>query len=110
MEVTGIIKRIGATQVVSDKFQKREVHIQTAEQFPQVLSIEFAQDKCSILDNYAAGQEVTIGINLRGREWTSPQGEVKAFNTIQGWKISATGSAPVAATTTVQSNDDGLPF
>ena len=28
-----------------------------------------------------------IGINIRGREWTNPQGEVKYFNSITGWRI-----------------------
>ncbi|HAB28632.1 MAG TPA: hypothetical protein DCE27_13740, partial [Xanthomarina gelatinilytica] len=35
------------------------------------------------------GQQVKISINLRGREWTNPQGEVKYFNSIQGWRIEA---------------------
>jgi hypothetical protein len=30
---------------------------------------------------------VKISINIRGREWTNPQGEVKYFNSIQGWRI-----------------------
>ena len=33
------------------------------------------------------GQNVNIGINLRGREWVNPQGETKYFNSIQGWRI-----------------------
>jgi translation initiation factor IF-3 len=30
---------------------------------------------------------VKVFINLRGREWTSPEGVVKYFNSIQGWKV-----------------------
>ena len=33
------------------------------------------------------GDTVKISINLRGREWTNPQGETKYFNSIQGWRI-----------------------
>mgnify|MGYP005623948369 FL=1 len=33
------------------------------------------------------GQSVKVDINLRGREWESPQGEIKYFNSIQGWRI-----------------------
>ena len=87
MEITGKIKLIRTTQQVSDKFSKREVVVSTDEQYPQHISIEFNQDKCSILDKYAVGDEVTVGINLRGREYTNPQGEVKYFNSIQGWNI-----------------------
>jgi len=49
--------------------------------------VEFVKDKCQILDNYAEGQQIVVGINLRGRSWESPQGEVKYFNSIVGWKI-----------------------
>ena len=33
------------------------------------------------------GDNAKIDINLRGREWESPQGEIKYFNSIQGWRI-----------------------
>lgn len=94
MEVSGIVKRIGDTQNISAKFKKREIVVTTEEQYPQHLSIEFVQDKTDLLDNFKEGEKVTIGINLRGREWTSPQGEVKYFNSIQGWRIEKEQSAP----------------
>lgn len=88
MEITGRVKLIAETQTFgSNGFQKREIVVTTEEQYPQHIMVEFVQDKCDILNNFAVGQVVTIGINLRGREWVSPQGETKYFNTIQGWKI-----------------------
>lgn len=87
MEVKGKIKFIGSTQQVSDKFSKREIVVSTDEQYPQHISIEFNQDKCAILDKYSVGDDIEVGINLRGREWTNPQGETKYFNSIQGWNI-----------------------
>jgi hypothetical protein len=87
MEVKGKIKFIGSTQQVSEKFSKREIVVTTDEQFPQHISIEFNQDKCAVLDKYSVGDDVEVGINLRGREWTNPQGETKYFNSIQGWNI-----------------------
>jgi hypothetical protein len=87
MEVKGKIKFIGSTQQVSEKFSKREIVVTTDEQFPQHISIEFNQDKCAILDKYSVGDDVEVGINLKGREWTNPQGETKYFNSIQGWNI-----------------------
>ena len=89
MEVSGIVKRISDVQQVSQSFRKREIVLTTEEQYPQHLSIEFVQDKCELLDQFQDGQKVTISINLRGRECTSPQGEVKYFNSIQGWRIVA---------------------
>lgn len=93
MEVAGIIKMIGATQKVSDSFQKRDIIVTTEEQYPQDILIQFVQNQCEILDKYKTGEQVSVSINLRGREWTNPKdGEVRYFNTIQGWKISYTGS------------------
>ena len=86
MEVTGKIKVI---QEVIEKgtFKSRNIVITTDEQYPQDISIQFVQDKISLLDFLEIGKAVTIGINLRGREWINPQGEAVYFNTIQGWNI-----------------------
>ena len=88
MEVQGKIKLIGETKTFGNNgFQKREMVVTTEEQYPQHIMIEFVQDKCSLLDAFQVGQPVKVGINLRGREWVSPQGETKYFNSIQGWRI-----------------------
>jgi hypothetical protein len=85
--ITGRIAVLKPTQVVSDKFSKREFVIETTEQYPQLIPMEFQMDKCSLLDNFKLGQEVSVSVNLRGRKWTSPQGEDKYFATIQAWRI-----------------------
>ncbi len=88
MEIEGKIKMIGETQTFgSNGFRKRELVVTTEEQYPQHLMVEFVQDKSDLLNSYAVGQDVKVSINLRGREWTNPQGEVKYFNSIQGWRI-----------------------
>ena len=88
MDISGKIKLINeAKEYGSNSFRKREVVITTEEQYPQDLLIEFVQDKCEILNSFQVGQSVKIDINLRGREWESPQGEIKYFNSIQGWRI-----------------------
>ena len=87
MEVSGRVKVIGADQQISASFKKREIVVTTDEQYPQVIMVEFTQDKTDLLNNYAVGDEVKISINLRGREWVNPQGETKYFNSIQGWRI-----------------------
>jgi murein tripeptide amidase MpaA len=94
MELNGKIKFIGTTQEVSVSFKKRELVVTTEEQYPQHVLVEFTQDKCDVLNSYAVGQDVKVGINLRGREWVNPQGETKYFNSIQGWRIENSGEAP----------------
>ncbi len=81
------IKLIADDQKVSDAFVKREIVLITNEQFPQHVTIEFTQDNVDLLDKFNVGEDVKISINILGREWQSPQGEVKHFNTIRGWRI-----------------------
>ena len=52
------------------------------------------QDKCDILNKYKEGDNVKVGINLRGREWINPEGVAKYFNSIQGWRIESATYAP----------------
>ena len=88
MEITGKIKWVDEVKTYgSNGFRKREIVITTQEQYPQNIIIEFVQDKCELLDSYQIGQDVRIGINLRGREWVNPEGQTKYFNSIQGWRI-----------------------
>ena len=88
MEIQGQIKAIFATETVGQNgFQKRDLVITTDGQYPQDIIIQFAQGNCAVLDRFQVGQIVKIHFNLQGREWTSPQGEVKYFNTVVGWKI-----------------------
>lgn len=93
MEIVGIIKVINPEIQVSASFKKREIVISTDEQYVQHILIEFKQDKCDVLSAYKAGENVKIGINIKGREWVNPQGETRYFNQIEGWKIERTTAA-----------------
>ncbi|MCH1417387.1 MAG: DUF3127 domain-containing protein [Flavobacteriaceae bacterium] len=94
MEVTGKIKFLDETKTYGNNgFRKREVVVTTEEQYPQHILVEFVQDKCDLLNSFQLGQNVKIGINLRGREWVNPQGETKYFNSVQGWRIEEVGTA-----------------
>ncbi len=127
MELLGTVKKIGETQTFGSGFQKRELILLTQEQYPQPLSIEFLSDKINLLDQISEGDSVKIGINLRGREWTNPQGEVKYFNSITGWRIEkatemsaneptvaqpATNAQPAASSNSnpFEEEEDDLPF
>src|SRR3990167_5507933 len=89
MEFTGQIKRIGQTQIVSDKFSKREFTVvdKPESEYPQILQFELHKDRCDIIDSFKPGDVVRVSYNLKGREWTNPEGEIKTFNTLQAWAI-----------------------
>ena len=123
MEVTGKIKKIDETKTFGNNgFRKREMVLTTDEQYPQMLLIEFVQDKCDLLNQFKTGDDVKISINLRGREWVNPEGQAKYFNSIQGWRVEKlqagmdAGVPPMDAAsfepaTNVDDNEpDDLPF
>lgn len=87
MVVEGTIKSTGLVKVISDKFQTRSLVLETDDMYPQLVEFQATNDMTRILDNFIEGDKVSINFNLRGREWKSPSGEVKYFNTLQIWKI-----------------------
>lgn len=90
----GKIKVINDTQEISEKFKKREfVVTDTSSMYPQDVMFQSVQDKCAILDEFSVEDEVEVSFNLRGREWTSPDGVVKYFNTLDAWRIEKMGQA-----------------
>jgi hypothetical protein len=97
-EIIGSLKVKKDTQVVSDKFSKREFVIttDTSTQYPQYISLQLTQDKCSLLDAYQTGDEMKVSFNLRGREWAGPDG-IKYFNSLEAWRLEkATSSTTVS--------------
>lgn len=97
MILEGVIKAISETQTFASGFQKRELILLTDEQYPQPISIDFLQNNTDLADYHQAGSRVKVHINIRGREWTSPQGEVKYFNSIIGWRIEKSEQEPIQA-------------
>ena len=99
MQITGKILEISPTVNITETFRKREFVIEYAEnsQYPELIKFEAIQDKCDLLDNYSVGADLAVDFNLKGRKWTNPQGEVKYFNSLQAWRLSAPqagGQAP----------------
>ncbi len=92
-QFTGIVKKIMATQQVTDSFKKREfVVTDNTSQYPQDIMFQLTQDKCSLLDTIQENETIVVSFNLRGREWTSPQGEVRYFNTLDAWRVEKAGA------------------
>lgn len=120
--ITGTIKVVGKVQEVSEKFRKREVVItESGGQYPQHIPVEFTQDRCSLLDGYKAGDEVSVSCYVNGREWTGKDGVTKYFLSLKGDRIERKGDAgaysgaaapaPTAADMPpVGGDEDDLPF
>ena len=107
MQIIGKVHLIGQTETVGNNgFTKRQIVIATTEQYVQYIAIDFVKDKCSILDSYKVGQEVTVDVNVRGSEYNG-----KFYVNLQGWKInSVQGNVQDSVQQTESLVDDNLPF
>ena len=116
MDITGTIKVKGETQKVSEKFSKRDFVItDNSTQYPQFIQFQLTQDRCNLLDKYNVGDGVKVHFNLRGREWTNPQGEVKYFNSLEAWRLEGIAKAqdenlPDNGNSFAPEKPDDLPF
>ena len=99
-ELNGTLIIIKDTQQVSDRFKKREFVVKTDEEspFPQLIPLQFTQDRCDNLDSFKQGESVKVEFYIKGREWTSPQGEVKHFLSLDAWSIDKMGSGSSSPT------------
>lgn len=110
-QLTGKIKTINAAKQVSETFKVREfvVTIDDGGKYPQHIQLQASNDKCDALDAFTSGSDVTVAFNLRGREWTNPQGEVKYFNSLDAWRIEAGAGTPQADATPSQVPQNQVP-
>ena len=89
IETTGKLHTIYETKQVSERFTKREFVVEIADnpKYPQTVLFQLTGDRCNQLDGMNVGDQITIEFSLRGREWRSPQGDVKYFNSLDVWKV-----------------------
>ena len=120
MELKNVeIKRIGEIKTFGDKgfkVLKWVVLDDENSQYPQTLELQSTQDNADKLLQYnKVGDRVDVSYNLRGKEWTSPEGKISVFNTIEAWKVFKTDGASQddSQSHIPDNNDDGedpLPF
>lgn len=88
-ETAGKIHAINDTQQVTERFRKREFVLELSDnpKYPQFVQFQLTGDRCDNLDGFSVGDEIQVEFSLRGREWKSPKGEVKFFNSLDVWAI-----------------------
>ena len=87
MDLKGTLRDIYPVQTFGNNFQKRSFVLLTEEKYPQTLLIEVAADRVDLLDHFKPGDQVEVGINIKGREWIDASGDSKFFNSLSAWKI-----------------------
>jgi hypothetical protein len=95
IEATGKLHTIFETKQMSERFSKREFVLEMADnpKYPQTVLFQLSGDRCAQLDGFEVGDQVRIEFSLRGREWRSPQGDVKYFNSLDVWKLERAGAS-----------------
>ncbi len=93
LALTGFVIHIGETQVITEKFQKRDVIIETRDNpnYPETILFEAHQDRCDLLDAYEFGDEIKVHFNVKGRTVQLQNGDHRNFNTLQAWRFEAMG-------------------
>lgn len=113
LKIEGRIVAIMELEQVTDSFCKREFVIETDDQYPQTIKLEFAQSKCSILDTAHVGEDVAVCFNVRGRKWhNEKKGIDQYFNTLQAWRLEKVKEGAKPSNNEPPPVDDGmdLPF
>ena len=80
------------TRQVSDSFRVREFVLEVARQvgentYLNPIQFQVTQDRCELLDGIELNEELKLSFDIRGREWTSPQGDVKYFSSLDAWRV-----------------------
>ncbi len=98
MDVHGKLHALFEAKQITERFRKREFVLELTDnpRFPQFVMFQLTGDRCENLDGFETGDEVRVEFSLRGREWRSPQGDVKYFNSLDVWKLERTGRATTA--------------
>jgi hypothetical protein len=99
MQVQGKIHTTFEAQQITERFRKREfvLELDGSSRYPQTVLFQLTGDRCGELDSFAEGQEVQVEFSLRGREWKSPKGEIRYFNSLEVWSIEQIGDSAGAS-------------
>jgi hypothetical protein len=88
-ETSGKLHAVSDAKQVTERFRKREFVVELVDnpRFPQFVQFELTGDRCEHLDGFQVGDVVRVEFSLRGREWKSPKGETKYFNSLDVWTV-----------------------
>ena len=115
MNIKGKLIEIFDTVQITETFKKREFIIQDNKnpEYPEYIKVELIQDKVDLLNSLSVGDEINVLINIKGRKWEDKEGNIKYFNSIQGWIIESEISNMNQENDQEninQDSDDDLPF
>ncbi|MFP4353050.1 MAG: DUF3127 domain-containing protein [Puniceicoccaceae bacterium] len=109
-EMEGKVKEVFEEQTFGSGFRKKEFVVTTDEKFPQDIKFECVQDKIAQLEGVAAGDQVKVRFDLRGREWNG-----RYFVNLSAWQVNRSdggsgAEAPAGGPEFEAEPSDDIPF
>ena len=109
---TGTVKGVivNLEDYAKGNFKTRRVTVDTKGDFPQFITVEFSQKNHAKANSLKVGDIITAEVNINGRKWTNPQGEIKYFNSLGAWKVEVENTEPNKPQPKKVEYQDDLPF
>jgi len=104
-KATGRLHKVFDTEQKSASFSAREFIIEMVDgKFPQMIKFQLTQDKCTLIDDYSEGEDISVDFDLRGREWND-----KYFTNLNAWRIARAESQDGASDSSADNAPAGTP-
>ena len=112
MEIKGKVFEIGNVENVNEKFKKRELILEYAEnpEYVEYIKFEATQNKVDLLNSLRVGDEVEISFNLRGRGWKDKSGKQNYTNNLVIWRVVKATQAYANQLSVVSDDPNDFPF
>jgi single-strand DNA-binding protein len=81
------------TQVVSEKFRKREfaIEIKDGSNYTNYAKLQLTQTKCELLDAHNVGDDVKVSFDVKGSKYEK-NGTTSYFTNLDAWRIEKLGA------------------
>jgi len=87
-DIVGNLNKIFDTQVISDKFKKREFVLEIKDgNYTQFIKFQLTQNRCELLNDFSQDQSVQVSFSITGRPYENKNGETLYFNNLNAWRI-----------------------
>lgn len=105
-EITGKLFLKEETNVISDRFKKREFVVLKEENnggsiFTEYIKFQLTQDKCALIDNVQLQDDIKVSFNIKGTKWEK-NGNVSYFNNLDAWRIEKASAETATASSTAK--------
>ena len=99
LEITGKLIEKYDTQIVSERFKKREFVLELVEEvngspYTNYAKMQLVQNKCDILDRFNVGDTLRVNFNIKGNRYEK-EGRTSYFSNLDAWRLEkADANAP----------------